>query len=419
MSMNSDLISLKKLLTKLEKDRLKANDHLSYDLQDPLTFSNISKLKTILDKYGVLFIYNCLTPSQITQLKQDVLTVHNKMYQSDNIKANTIEEIPIIAKAGVMGNKTFGYLYKQPEDSSQAHQTEISLSSSTPANPQKEKVYFTQCPAYYDINLQILGDPQNQKLKDILLGVTHPTKKTMISWDSCKVSTFGKAGVNLLTKSHLDWYHNSRERYQVILNPVEGMNKLFYCPHTNNQQVQQLLIKITGKKNLYTKDGFVALDDQLVDVIRPFCVAPEANSLAFWKAGVIHGEFRSENKSNKDHLYHPTTLDYSKALKDQLTVRMVIGNHIPIGLSSEALEELIIMAKYGFIPHRYLHGNHQEVVDNKMHKGKTLYKKYRFIAQSEKTDFQKVEFILQDKTRKKINQELQTIPQSILDLVGL
>lgn len=419
-SRKANLIKLKNLLQKLEKERLQKNISLSIDFNNlssnPQQLSNI---KAILDTYGIFFITNCLTTNDKKTLEQTIVKTHNQMFQDYNIVANNINEIPTKAQAGIMGNKTFGFLYKQPESTSDSLQTKITTNA-----PSKELVYFTHCPVYYDVNLEVLS--QKPILAKTIIEITHPnaTTKPIFSWDSAKVANFSKSNINSLTKSHIDWYDNLRQRYQIMLSVYEGRNKLFYCPHTLHQDVQKLIKEITGDKNIYVKYGFYPLPDDIIEVLKPFYLAPEEGSLAFWKSGIVHGEFVSEVKPYQkttlktidQQLYHPDK-KIEKPISNQLVFRMVVGTHLPIGLTDEAKKELAVLAKHGFIPHRYLHGNHKGIVDNKMHKGKTLYKRNRQPTQGEKQLFVNATKLIQNPIT--LQQELQQIPQNKLDLMSL
>lgn len=349
---------------------------LDFKLSEINSPEMIIEARKVLDMYGVLFITDAIEEEQVPIIQNRLIDAHNEMYDMHGCHASSIEEVPMKAKAGVMGNKGFAYLYKQPMKKSLANKLVVETHHGY------NEVYVDHNPVYSKVNLATLTDLNNRRMLSVLLGLTHPID-TMVSWDSAKVSYNHKSGANSLTAPHIDYYNDITERVQVILNAVENRTKLFYIPNTLDPMVKELMEKIEKKPGLYKDNGFKRLNDKTVKVLKKYAVAPPPRSLIFWKSGIVHAEWTAGEEPVAG-LYHPDEELSDKPLTKQLTVRLVVGTHKPTGLTNFARKQLAVAAQLGIIPHRYLHGKHEKVVMNKMHKGKTLYKKNRVQPEVEK-----------------------------------
>jgi len=367
------LQDLKDRLTVINNDRIAKNHHLSISLASLDSPEKIDEAKSILDKYGVLFITDAIPPAEVDIIKENLVEAYNTMFGKDmhDLEVNRVEQIPAISKAGVLGNKGFAYLYKQPLAKNLTPTVKI---GSFP-------VYIDHNPVYRKVNIETLL--RNQQALATILALTH-YKHVMISQDSAKVSSNPKSKANPFTVPHLDAYNAETERYQVILTVDEHKTKLFYAPGTIDQEVKDLLIALQANKGLYTDDGFKTINHDVAEIIRPFMVTAPPLSLSFWKSGIIHAEYTSTLNPNPEGLYQPDPINAHNQFTNQLTIRLVVGTHIPTKLTENEQMQLAIMAEEGFITSRYINGPHKNIVLNKMHKGKTQYKHSRIQPQKEK-----------------------------------
>jgi len=349
---------------------------LTYDLKNLNSPEEIEHVKKSLDYHGVIFIINAISSDQTLKIKDRLVSAYNQMFGAEmhNLPVTSVAQIPSTIQAGLIANKGFAYLYKQPLKKTEIPSIEI---DGLPA-------YMDHNPIYSRVNLATLMDPENRHMLSVLLALTHPIK-TMISWDSAKVSTNPKAKMNPFTIPHIDFYNDATQRFQVILNVAEASTKLFYCPGTNDPEVRELMKQLQADPKFYAKDGFKALKTDVATAIRPYMVAPPPGALIFWRSGIVHAEFTATPTPRilPEGLFKPDPHLALKQKLNQLTIRLVVGTHIPTNLSPDALEKLAVASLNGIIPHRYIHGN-SAVVLNKMHKGATQYKVCRPLPPKEK-----------------------------------
>lgn len=368
------LQDLKERLLAINNNRLALNHKYSISLNSLTSISDkIKEAKDILERYGVLFITDAIPPAEVNIIKESLVDAHNTMFGKDmhDIQVNTVEDIPRMAKAGILGNKGFAYLYKQP----------LAKSATPTAKIGNYPVYIDHNPVYRLVNIATLL--RNRPALEAILELTHQDH-VMISPDSAKVSINPKSKANPFTVPHLDAYGAETERFQIILTVEENRTKLFYAPGTIDSEVRNLLIALQADQGLYTVDGFKALQADVAEVIRPFMICAPPLSLSFWKSGIVHAEYTSTASPNSEGLYQPDPAYSLSQFTNQLTIRLVVGTHIPVKLTDIEKMQLAIMAEEGFITSRYLHGPHKNVVLNKMHKGKTQYKVSRKQPQKEK-----------------------------------
>lgn len=367
------LQDLKERLIAINNNRLALNHSYSISLSSlTSTADKINEAKSILERYGVLFVTDAISLAEVDVIKESLVDAHNTMFGKDmyDIQANTVEDIPRMAKAGVLGNKGFAYLYKQP----------LAKSATPTVKIGDYPVYIDHNPVYRTVNIATLL--RNRPALEAILGLTHHDH-VMISPDSAKVSINPKSKANPFTVPHLDAYGAETERFQVILTVEENRTKLFYAPGTIDSEVKNLLIALQTDQGLYTVDGFKSLKPDVAEVIRPFMICAPPLSLSFWKSGIVHAEYTSTTSPNSEGLYQPDPTHAHNQFTNQLTIRLVVGTHIPIRLTDTEKMQLAIMAEEEFITSRYLHGSHKNVVLNKMHKGKTQYKVSRKQPQKE------------------------------------
>ena len=212
------LQKLRDRLANLEQSRLNNNDSLCFELKDLDSKDKITQAREILDKYGILFVTEAITNIEVEKIKTRIVSAHNKMFGDGmhDISVTKVEEIPEKAKAGIHGNKGFGYLYKQPLAKEETQILHIS----------GKNVYVEHNPIFRHVNLETLISPENRQMLAVLLALTH-YKKVMVSHDSCKVSTNYKSKANPFTVPHHDFYSDQTQRRQVILNPIENRTKLY------------------------------------------------------------------------------------------------------------------------------------------------------------------------------------------------
>eukprot|EP01129_Flabellula_baltica_P015493 TRINITY_DN7916_c0_g1_i1.p1 TRINITY_DN7916_c0_g1~~TRINITY_DN7916_c0_g1_i1.p1 ORF type:complete len:471 (+),score=89.64 TRINITY_DN7916_c0_g1_i1:115-1413(+) len=357
------------------------------------------KAKALFDMYGVLFITDVISEAYVGDVYENIIRVHNEMFGEDGMVAAEIEDIPMSAKAGVIGNKGFAYLFKQPVKKSEL-ESEVMIG--------EDPVYLDHNPVYYNVNVRTLID-NPELLSDVigLSSVLTGSSDCMISWDSCKVSYNHKKRANPFTPTHIDNYSQDRKRLQMILNVDEGDTKLFFVPGTQSKRVRKILGKIHGK-DMYRTDGFKPISPGAEAILRKYAIAPPPRSLTIWKSGVVHAEFTAQ-KVKGSKLFKASKAE--QKLK-QLTVRLILGTNVPVGLTENARKQLAVAAFMGAIPHRYFHHPlPNAVVENKMHKAKTLYMKRRISHDSEKMLLQEIIATILDEER--LESTYQKIPTEI------
>ena len=166
-----------------------------------------------------------------------------------DIVANSVEEISSKSKSGVVGNKTFSYIFPQPMMGKSDNTTAIKIDH-------KDGLYFDINSVYRGVHLETLLN--NRRLLATMIAISH-YDKTIISWDSSKVAYNHKKNNNKHTALHIDYYGDEMERFQMLLNVHDDRTKLFYLPNSIDDDVKKLIEEITGKE-LYKADGFIPSD---------------------------------------------------------------------------------------------------------------------------------------------------------------
>lgn len=365
---------LENTFDELEQER----SDIVYDIRDVRTSGNIRVIKDILDKHGVVILTNAVSDQSLEDLNQNILDCAKKMYDIDatdvfdglNDKRNP---------ANGFGNASFSYFYKQPCSKDDTLSTDIG----------GDLTYLTENFGY-QINLKLLED--NPHTASVLLSLTHPSGG-MVSWDSFKLANNPKPKPKSMTKQtltecHFDAYggginddqNDGTDRYQAIIS-IEDKIKLGYVPDSINSKVKELLVKLTGKKNLYRKSGFKAIrDEKILRIFDRYIVAPPSGSLVLWRSGIIHyeAEFRRDDGDLFSFRSHQN-------LPNQKRIRCIVGTHRPQNLTQNELRELARLAENGLIPDMYLGINRDSKVYPNIMCGKsTQYRVYRKIEENKR-----------------------------------
>lgn len=125
---------------------------------------------------------------------------------------------------------------------------------------------------------------------------------------------------------------------------VEGSVKLGFVVGTHDLRKEMALV--AGSDTLMSGSGYVSCgaNTDLKQVLTRGWIAPPSRSLVIWKSGVVHFEATSG----------PRGLFQSfQDSANQERLRIVVGTHVPVGLSREDLIQIAVMAERGVIPDFY------------------------------------------------------------------
>ena len=361
------------------------NEEVAFEFEELKDHKDILKMREMLKKSGVIFIKNVLTKEMKEELKEKICEAYKKtfkgekkMEQSKEFKDKNKELKEISMKsfegAGIMAAKSSGMMYRQPL-------TEKYLENEDQEEPSIEinshQEIFEYNTFFPQVNMWLLSNDQNEKLTSMMLSLSESPIR-MLSVDSIKIATNFKNKSHQFTKMHIDHYHNSAERIQMLLNLEEEKTKLFYCPGCIDPNIKTLIEYF--EPNFYQNEGFKAFKNtELISILKSCMIAPPPNTLICWSSGIPHAEFTaSKTCSEKIKIfYKPSDLPQEK---DQLVVRLFIGNHSPTLLSIESLVKIALLSEnHQLVPSRYKHNKDSPLSKyNKMNKGNTMYKNVFF-----------------------------------------
>jgi hypothetical protein len=377
-------------LYELERSR----ENIVHNIHDISTSEDISNLKSLLAKHGIIILTGAVSDKSVESLHQNIRDCAKKMYDIDISNMDIFDDLnPYRNPANGFGNASFGYFFKQPCAIYDTIKTELN----------GDNVYLTENSGY-QVNLALLED--NPHTAAVLLALTHPTGG-MISWDSFKLSNNpSPKPKNMtkqeLTKCHFDAYgggvnNDITYRHQAII-AIEDKIKLGYVPDSINQKVKDLIQKVSKNSLLYDQDGFKSFADlKLLDIFNKYVIAPPSGSLVLWNSGVIHYEAEF-NKINCNNLHRYKS---SVNLPNQKRIRCVVGLHKPQNLDRSELMELARLAENGLIPDMYFGINKKsKIYSNIMCSKTTQYKVYRTLTQDQRDSFN---LIIQNKDLIKLN----------------
>jgi hypothetical protein len=374
---------MKKPETAADKLKKKVDETLR-EMRNPHTFDladiasakvSVSQLRAALDEHGVLVINDAFT-SEAFEAARSALREAFRVDIEPNLPKNKrppgimwphiISTNPDYWKTGLVGNKSFGFLFLQPEKKDETAKLNFGDDLEAAVAP---------CSAY-NANLTLMTHPTSQIALATLMAVSGTTTG-MISQDSVKMHR------GVLTKPHVDIYSTQEaklDRVQAMaIGPREGKVRLCFARGSHTPEIQRWIADVVDKPDFYKRTGFLGIPDEHRDTIlktlMPSFVVGAPNQLVLWRSGVVHVEM--QQKADGSLCFRND--------KKTTTERYVVGTHKPYQLTQRQLLNIGYAAKeHGFIFHPY-YGEKGSVasINTVCHKS-TQYKKPRTILQGEK-----------------------------------
>ncbi|KNC80368.1 hypothetical protein SARC_07268 [Sphaeroforma arctica JP610] len=245
--------------------------------------------RTILHRDGVLIIENACSPESFEQARlalRDAYDIEVLPYLKEGVqdwaKGRSIFELAANKNAwptGVIGNKSFGFMYMQPEKKADSLVAKVGG---------HDVIFQTLCSD--KANRILINHESNTNAKRQLLALSDEDENTTIAIDSCKVYRGD------LSIPHYDLYDDELKRMQaMVIGPNEGNVRLCF-------------LKGSHTKTNKNKKGFVKIDNPKEEfkhsANKGKVMVPPLNSLVVWLPGVIHGEVMVKNnpiKSESDY----------------------------------------------------------------------------------------------------------------------
>lgn len=354
------------------------------EMRNPHTFDHadiasgkvsVSQLRAALDEHGVVVINNAFTTEAFDAAQgvlREAFLIDIEPNLAENKRPPRIMWPHIIAsnedywKTGIVGNKSFGFLFSHTEKKPEA--AKLNFGDDLEA-------FVAPCSAY-KANLTLMTHPTSQVTLATLMAVSGTTAG-MISQDSVKMHR------GVLTKPHVDIYSTQEaklDRVQAMaIGPREGKVRLCFARGSHTPEVQRWIADVVDKPDFYKRTGFLGIPDKhrdtILDALTPSFVAGAPKQLVLWRSGVVHVEM--QQKADGSLVFRND--------KKTTTERYVVGTHKPYELSQEQLLRIGYAAtEHGFIFHPY-YGEKGSVasINTVCHKS-TQYKRFRTIPQAEK-----------------------------------
>lgn len=343
-------------------------------------------LRDALDLHGVVVIRDAFTPEAFAEARAALreayrVDVEPQLKAEDRPAADA--DVLEIAKhkkhwpAGIIGNKSFGYLFAQPEASADTPRVRIGDAN----------IAVQPCSAY-KANLKLLEHESSQLTLATLLTVTN-NKNGMVSQDSSKFHR------ETLTKPHVDIYGTEETRIQRVqamaIGPGEGTVRLCFARFTHLPEIQKLIEDAIEKDKFYQGTGFLGIPDDhreaLLATLKEAGVlhAGAPGELIIWRSGVIHVEMQ---KTERDGLVY-------RADNSTTVERYIVGTHQPYNLSQVQLLKIGCLADQGFLFGSYNKLNKDNAAGaNSVHLKTTQFKHNRVRSQDEKDRLEAAERLI-------------------------
>jgi hypothetical protein len=243
----------------------------------------------------------------------------------------------------------------------------------------------------------------------------------MISWDSQKVrffdtgrplSTSSKATKPTLTNVHRDLYLNDGvpiDRIQAMLihQDPEAI-ALGWVLFSHDPLIQQLTSLLLTKK----LEGFSTIkNERLIEIMKPYWRGP-LGGFVVWKQETVHYE-GIPSLDRKLQAFEQTPASLCR-----FSYRIVIGTHIPIGLTTEMLHQLCYLCENGWCPEIYLRNKPfnrgTKVALNVVNRKTTQYMVPRQPTTFEISSLQSINY-----TSEIIEQSITALPPIIREFYGI
>jgi hypothetical protein len=334
-------------------------------------------LRAILDGQGIVVITNAFTPEAYAAARVALTEAYRvdvvHQLDADKRPAANLDVLEVAKnkdywKSGIIGNKSFGFLYAQPEAKAEAPKVTFTGGLQVAVAP---------CSAY-KANLVLLDHPSSQVALATLLTVTG-NKNGMVSQDSVKMHRED------LTKPHVDIYGTNESRISRVqamaIGPGEGDVRLCFARFSHLEDIQKLVSDAVVNPKFYKRTGFIAIPEKHRETMIQTLIKSGAlhvgapGQLIIWKSGVIHLELKQKEGG----------LISKKKDTSTTSERYVLGTHQPYNLSRQQLLEIGWVADNGFLFHSYNSLNKGNAAgDNSVHLKTTQYKRNRTRSQDEK-----------------------------------
>ena len=250
------------LCDKFSSLRTKWEKEICFPVSNIETAEDISKIKSVLEESGVVFITDGVSEKSIKNAKLHLAEEMWHMFQHDlpaesfpgrkeklqkNLEAwNAYRN----AKTG-FGNVSFGYVnpqFSEPED--------------TPfAELNGQKIFMTHNGTWANVNLELLVE--NPHTASVLLALTHVNG--MVSVDGAKYASNPKPkpksmSQQQLTVPHVDIYSGAIERVQALV-VVEEKVKLGFV--VGSHLLKEEMCDVLGNRKLMCENGYMTVDHKV------------------------------------------------------------------------------------------------------------------------------------------------------------
>lgn len=281
-----------------------------------------------------------------------------------------------------------------------------------------ENIEFSRNP-FHRWSLRLMAE--HPDIWNILKSFHGPDDHPMISWDSQKIrfqdtgrplSNVSKSTKPTLTTPHRDVYINdgvSLDRIQAMLIQQDPRAiALGWVMFSHDPIIQQLTSLLLNKKS----DGFSTINNErLIEIMGKYWRAP-LGGFVVWKQETVHYEGipTSDRKLQ--------SFDQTSDSLNHFSYRIVMGTHIPVGLTPQALKQLAFLCEHGWCPEIYLknksHNRGTKVAINVVNRKTTQYAIPRTMSHVEITNLENINY-----NPDHIDQTIHSLPEIIKEFYGL
>ena len=291
------------------------------------------------------------------------------------------------------------------------------------------------------------------ELWTILKSFHRPEDHPMISWDSQKIrfmdtgrplSKISKATKPNLTQPHRDVYVSDGvliDRIQaMIIHQDPDAIALGFVLFSHDSEIQRLTSLLLTKK----MEGFSTIkNERLIEIIKPYWRSP-LKGFVVWKQETVHFEGIPNTKVERSEIKRSGTersgtersgterseiersgterkllaFDQTPATLCRFSYRIVIGTHVPIGLTREMLTQLAYLSEQGWCPEIYLknkpNNRGTNVAKNVVNRKTTQYMISREITPPETISLQNINY-----TAEAIDRSITELSPIIREFYGI
>lgn len=441
---------LQKIRAEFERLHQQYGEPIAYTLEK----ATPALAKTSLQKWGVFYIRDAITAEELEKNRKRLvieLSMHlfgmadpsrNPLFKKRLARIQTKYPKKSLSKQQLMalscwwnsangfGNSNFRFLYYQFLDKKDIPKTMIA----------GQPLLFERNP-FHRHNLRLLAS--SPKLWEILTGL-HAYKQVnsgqytapVVSWDSVKVRFYeggNKSGDTTckptkpaLTARHRDIYDyvdvdemgvkktRRLDRIQaMILDQEMGGILLGYVIFSQHPTIQKLIAEYLGVNNPRGFAAGLTEHPELCEILDKWWRAPR-NGFVIWKQETFH--YEGLPKPGNEMFKRLASFTQPANALDKLSMRWVIGTHMPVHVTKTDMKKLAVLAELGYQPLIYNsqwnrdHPAHYNVVNTKS----TQWKKTR-----EPTTYERNQWTAAKQFIGKPDQYLHTLDPLIREMYGI